>query len=520
MTYVRPTTRQRQVAQAARARAGPLVALPGHAWARRQLPFSIRATRLADAMSRRTRKRPATPAQTPDGTLKAVQARAPVLVNNTPRNFEEWLLWLHRHSGLVPTPQSSASSSTAAAIPYNAQAANKDPSPAETAAELCSRSGSVPKMAGHTPTPSTRADAETGMTTERSPSATPTRQQPLTQGRKPATPQRASYRARHTPTDAAASTSAGPEIRTETCQLCFEESPANTTVRLSCEHGSYCLCCLQRHATAQLDHGAIQLPCPDCRSPVAHHELRAILPPDMVDRFLTKSLEQAVLTTPGLFACPTADCAMRVALEDTDAASGCYSCELCGLTSCLLCKAQPYHTDLTCKEYEATQQDPSDLEFRRWMRESGTQQCPTCRMPITKDTLDGQETQNLECHKMVCRLCRTRFCFGCNHVLTDEFSCACTPADHGFVDPHTGAFISPYTCKKCLGTCSDPDMTHEKYQQHGYRCKLAGGIRKRCRPSRTRLSGPQTDSSPSVRKRTRAAARATGSSSRDPVRRH
>ena len=473
-----------------------------------------RARAGAVAMSRRTGKRPTKPVQRAaaaralDATLEVVQARAPALLTKTPRDFETWLLWLHGRSVFVPVAPSSASS-------------------AKTAAAFCSGSVSVRAECSDVPCDATRASARTALVTDTGTSCTHGQRHLLTPARKLAKPQNASYSGGATHTDAAETTPGGPEAITLTCQLCFHEGPANGAVRFCCEHGPYCLHCLQQYATVQLGEGVIQLPCPECKSPLADHEIRDILPPDILDRFHSKSLEQAVLTTSGLFACPTPDCPMRVALEEADATSGCYSCPRCGLTSCLWCKAQPYHEGQTCEEYDATRQDSSDRELRRWMRETGTQQCPTCRMAITKDTLSEQGTQNLECHKMICRSCRTRFCFGCNRVLTDEAACGCTPADHGFVDPVTGAFLAPYARKKQLGTCStlvggqggDANPL-QRAQTHAE--GLVESRQSTPRPSNVRRTKQkrsartQGGTSPSLRQRTRAAALMTASD-RHPV---
>merc|ERR1719401_2586540 len=76
------------------------------------------------------------------------------------------------------------------------------------------------------------------------------------------------------------------------------------------------------------------------------------------------------------------------------------------------------------------------------MEETGSKQCPTCRMAVTKPNLKSQATQHAECHKMLCRNCNTKFCFKCLAVLTDSYTCGCTRDAHGFVDPKTGKRIS------------------------------------------------------------------------------
>merc|ERR1712207_122686 len=75
------------------------------------------------------------------------------------------------------------------------------------------------------------------------------------------------------------------------------------------------------------------------------------------------------------------------------------------------------------------------------MKETGSKQCPGCKMVVTKENLDCQSGQSSECHKMMCRNCGTRFCFKCLALLTDTYACKCTDKRHQFVDPHTGEHI-------------------------------------------------------------------------------
>merc|ERR1712232_714783 len=107
--------------------------------------------------------------------------------------------------------------------------------------------------------------------------------------------------------------------------------------------------------------------------------------------------------------------------------------------------AQPFHRNLTCEQYAEKKRqrvrknrpDPEAL-LRQWMEETGTKQCPTCQMGITKENIHTQNTQRSECHKMMCRNCSTRFCFKCLAVLTSTYTCGCSIDAHGFLNPLTG----------------------------------------------------------------------------------
>mmetsp|Transcript_123262 Transcript_123262/g.354176 ORF Transcript_123262/g.354176 Transcript_123262/m.354176 type:complete len:495 (+) Transcript_123262:3-1487(+) len=234
----------------------------------------------------------------------------------------------------------------------------------------------------------------------------------------------------------------------EVCGICCNDVPPCRAVRLACSHGWYCAQCILRHAEARLATGATSITCPECCTPLAERDLRKLLPQELIDRLLSRSLEQAVSSTADLFSCPTPNCPMRVALEEGEL--GRLKCTLCNKTSCLRCGLQPFHRGLTCEEARKRRvaagnkrkRDEGFDSLMKWIEETGTKQCPTCRMAVTKQKLENQNTQYSECHKMCCRNCGTKFCFKCLAVLSDNYTCGCTINAHGFIDPHSGKRIN------------------------------------------------------------------------------
>jgi len=230
----------------------------------------------------------------------------------------------------------------------------------------------------------------------------------------------------------------------ETCALCCDDVKAGRAVRLTCSHGWYCGTCMLKHAEARLGMGASAVQCPECYREIPERDLRRLLPPELMERLLARSLEQAVSSAADIYPCPTPNCQMRVALEPGEEPR--LQCSLCKKSSCLKCGAQPYHNNLTCEEYEAARkrtrlvkkEQRADDSFRQWMEQTGTKQCPTCGIAVTKENLAKQNTQYQECHKMMCRNCKTKFCFKCSAILTDTSTCGCSINAHGFVDPVTG----------------------------------------------------------------------------------
>lgn len=232
----------------------------------------------------------------------------------------------------------------------------------------------------------------------------------------------------------------------ETCGICCNDVPPWRAVRLSCGHGWYCAQCILRHAEARLAVGAASVTCPECNAALAERDLRKLLPPELIDRLLARSLEQAISSAADLWACPTPNCPMRVALGDGELPR--LRCTLCKKDSCLRCGFQPYHKGLTCEEHAERMREKGRRKQRdedslmQWLKETGTKQCPTCRIAVSKQNLNNQQTQYSECHKMFCRNCNTKFCFKCLAVLTDTYSCGCTISAHGFINPHTGKRIN------------------------------------------------------------------------------
>lgn len=231
--------------------------------------------------------------------------------------------------------------------------------------------------------------------------------------------------------------------REEECSICTERVGVREAIRLRpCLHGWYCVTCFQRAVDAKMADGATlqAIGCPECRRSISEALLRALLTKKQMEKLHRQDLEAAVASCATLRPCPTPDCRNLVALED--GVQPRLRCDLCRKEHCLLCSASPYHVGQTCEEHLASLKDASaESALKKWMAEVGAKQCPKCRAVVTKHNLRSQATQAEECHKMICRGCRTRFCFGCLAILSETSTCGCTPDNHGFIDPDTGQFV-------------------------------------------------------------------------------
>lgn len=228
----------------------------------------------------------------------------------------------------------------------------------------------------------------------------------------------------------------------EECTICCSDVSCGEAVRLACSHGWYCRSCLERYAQARLAEGALDVACPDCREPIPDHDLKKIFPnQDVINRFHERSITRAVASSSNLHPCPTAGCNMCFEIEDGD--YWLRHCPQCKKGGCLACGVSPYHHGASCEEHAAKLarakqgNKAPDAALMRWMRRTGTKQCPQCKMGVSKEDLASQGTQRKECHKMMCRHCDTKFCFKCLAILTDTYNCGCSIERHGFFNPKT-----------------------------------------------------------------------------------
>lgn len=230
------------------------------------------------------------------------------------------------------------------------------------------------------------------------------------------------------------------------CALCCMDVSCGDAVRLRCSHGWYCKKCMEMYASARLNEGAVDVACPDCREPMPDQDLKKVLPRNMISRFHERSISRAVASSANLYPCPTPNCGMCYEVDEGDDYH-LRRCSKCAKGCCLHCGVQPYHHGRSCKKFaadlarEKKKSNSSEVSLWRWMRRTGTVQCPQCKAGVSKEDLASQQTQRKECHKMLCRGCNTKFCFKCLAILTDSYTCGCSIDAHRFVNPFTGKSV-------------------------------------------------------------------------------
>ncbi|CAJ1364359.1 unnamed protein product [Effrenium voratum] len=197
----------------------------------------------------------------------------------------------------------------------------------------------------------------------------------------------------------------------EACTICADLHARGGALRLRpCGHGWFCKGCLQQWAAVQLGEGrsSIHCPVPDCRHPIGHRQLQAVLSVSDFGRFVRRSVENLCLADESFIACPTPDCPYRAWIGDDDLSR--LICEICHMESCIRCGTSPFHHGLSCEE-EARRQTLLTSGLQRLvprvqscLRQALFRNCPGCAVPI--------ERQDACCH-MTCSHCSTEFSWVC-----------------------------------------------------------------------------------------------------------
>lgn len=87
-------------------------------------------------------------------------------------------------------------------------------------------------------------------------------------------------------------------------------------------------------------------------------------------------------------------------------------CDFCNTNWCKNCNVSPYHENLTCLEYEF-ENNKNNVNIKYIIELKNKKKlkfCPTCKTPVIKN--DG-------CNKMVCEICKTKWCWLCNEINID-----------------------------------------------------------------------------------------------------
>ena len=243
------------------------------------------------------------------------------------------------------------------------------------------------------------------------------------------------------------------------CAICLDEHPAEEAQQLHCGH-CFGAACLRMHVEARMAEGDVLLiQCPlagvaapsmlrgegggtqgDCGSMLTQYELRSLLGPAAFAVLDRRGLEQTVAMDPTLHLCPTPDCPYIVSWcgpQNAGDAPPAIDCPVCKKHRCLLCGVEPFHRGQPCLPRTPCSspganapgggpesEEALSLAFIS-SASSNIRICRRCGQGVVKEQ---------GCDKVKCR-CGFRFCYRCG---SENAQCACTPAEHGFIDNVTG----------------------------------------------------------------------------------
>ncbi|GAB4815328.1 hypothetical protein N2152v2_002374 [Parachlorella kessleri] len=241
-----------------------------------------------------------------------------------------------------------------------------------------------------------------------------------------------------------------------TCQICFEEQPGTSFVRLDCGHCHFCVGCLREQCHIHVAEGSVELlkcPEPKCGAPLSPQVLQWILPAEEFERWEQLTLQKTLDRMADAAYCPrcrlelglrgTKCCELvvgaagrlepriqqgrgpnTISLEDSD---NCAQCPKCLFVFCSLCM-EGWHPGTQCVSAETRLEmlqrklqgggALSVQELRRKEQEflslatierMGGKRCPRCSMAIQKSG---------GCNKMVCGNCGAFFCYKCNKEIS------------------------------------------------------------------------------------------------------
>lgn len=171
------------------------------------------------------------------------------------------------------------------------------------------------------------------------------------------------------------------------CPICLVEIELGKGIKVrECLH-SVCQECIKEHISNS-DKAHVDCPCEGCEYNLQDREIKALVSPDMYEKYQQRSLKAAECSNPNSFHCKTTNCNGWCVCED-DANE--FLCPVCKMINCITCRA--IHEEVTCLQYQ--EQLKHDAQFNEEARQ--TQQalenmiktgeainCPNCQVVIMK----------------------------------------------------------------------------------------------------------------------------------------
>ncbi|OQR68379.1 hypothetical protein BIW11_12950 [Tropilaelaps mercedesae] len=193
------------------------------------------------------------------------------------------------------------------------------------------------------------------------------------------------------------------------CPICFMPvQPKEGVVLRDCLH-TFCKGCLN-HAVSFSTEATVQCPFMNddysCESYMLEREIKALVPDDVYEKHLKRSVKQAETAAKNSFHCKTPDCPGWCFFEDN---VNNFDCPVCTKKNCLTCQA--IHHPLNCLQYqdhleleaELTEDAKKTKAFLEDMvRCDDALHCPQCRIILIR---------KWGCDWVKCSMCKTEICW-------------------------------------------------------------------------------------------------------------
>ena len=207
------------------------------------------------------------------------------------------------------------------------------------------------------------------------------------------------------------------EVVIDECAACFcppVEAHSKPYRLAACGH-FFCLACLKDHVKECGSSKRFPITCPGCEESIMLCDIKTIYPnEDERQELYSAGLDAYVAgnVDGDIKFCPGPDCCMVFKFK-TD--GGSVNCEECGFQYCSGCGEKPHPYDMTCKEFQITQEETED-DVEQWMKATGAdvKKCPVCKAVIEK---------NRGCNHMTCKMCKKHLCWRCLKVFDTEQEC-------------------------------------------------------------------------------------------------
>ncbi|CAG7837166.1 unnamed protein product [Allacma fusca] len=193
------------------------------------------------------------------------------------------------------------------------------------------------------------------------------------------------------------------------CPICFLSIQVNEGVVLrDCLH-SFCKECLIG-SVKYADEPEIKCPFRDdkysCNSVMQEREIKALVPPEIFELYLARSVKVAECKIVNTFHCKTADCTGWCVFEDD---VNVFNCPVCKKRNCLTCQA--IHEGVDCQQYQRQLAIDSEtdenakssrLMLEKMIQRGEALECPACHVVLLK---------KWGCDWVRCSYCKTEICW-------------------------------------------------------------------------------------------------------------